>query len=168
MPNGSCSPPGPRSPTACSSPANGTSGRSSPGTRPTTTDGAPTAAGSSARPARPALTIPLADLSGERIKRRRVLGGLTNEYERVALEDQVNAGGQVLEPHRSPSASARVASTSRTDRPRMKEAITRDSSALVLVTCAPNNREANASVVPRSLGRASLTGPAVVLTATSR
>src|SRR6266851_2969841 len=102
MPNGSCSPPGPRSPTACSSPANGTSGRSSPGTRPTTTDGAPTAAGSSARPA---LTIPLADLSGERIKRRRVLGGLINEYERVALEDQVNAGGQVLEPHRLPAGA---------------------------------------------------------------
>src|SRR6266851_4657380 len=107
MPNGSCSPPGPRSPTACSSPANGTSGRSSPGTRPTTTDGAPTAAGSSARPARPALTIPLADLSGERIKRRRVLGGLINEYERVALEDQVNAGGQVLEPHRVESLESR-------------------------------------------------------------
>ena len=68
----------------------------------------------------------------------------------------------------SPSASAKVASTSRTDRPRMKEAITRDSSALVLVTCAPNRREANASVVPRSFGRASVTGPAVVLTATSR
>src|SRR6266851_9071078 len=106
MPNGSCSPPGPRSPTACSSPANGTSGRSSPGTRPTTTDGAPTAAGSSARPA---LTIPLADLSGERIKRRRVLGGLINEYERVALEDQVNAGGQVLEPHRLPDQLAGLA-----------------------------------------------------------
>ena len=50
----------------------------------------------------------------------------------------------------------------------MKEAITRDSSALVLVTCAPNRREANAPVVPRSFGRASATGPAVVLTLTSR
>ena len=68
----------------------------------------------------------------------------------------------------SPSASARVASTSRTDRPRTKEAITSDSSALVLVTCAPNRREANASVVPRSFGRASVTGPAVVFTVTSR
>src|SRR5216684_8399091 len=115
-----------------------------------------------APPARP--DHPLADLSGERIKRRRVLGGLINEYERVALEDQVNAGGQVLEPHRSPSASARVASTSRTDRPRMKEAITRDSSALVLVTWLPNRREANASVLPRSFGLDKVTGPAVVLT----
>jgi hypothetical protein len=43
----------------------------------------------------------------------------------------------------SPSASARVASTSRTDRPRTNEAITSDSRALVLVTCLPNNREAN-------------------------
>src|SRR6266576_171053 len=68
----------------------------------------------------------------------------------------------------SPSASARVASTSRTDRPRTKDAITSDSRALVLVTCAPNRREANASVVPRSFGRASPTGPAVVLTVTSR
>src|SRR5260370_14040274 len=59
----------------------------------------------------------------------------------------------------SPSASARVASTSRTDRPRMKEAITRDSRALVLVTWLPNRREANASVVPRSFGRARRAGP---------
>src|SRR5436189_226987 len=66
----------------------------------------------------------------------------------------------------SPSASARVASTSRTDRPRTKDAITSDSRALVLVTCAPNRREANASVVPRSFGRASPTGPAVVLKGT--
>jgi hypothetical protein len=41
--------------------------------------------------------------------------------------------------------------------------MTRLSSALVLVTPAPNNREAKASVVPRSLGRATVTGPAVVL-----
>jgi hypothetical protein len=68
----------------------------------------------------------------------------------------------------SPSASARVASTSRTDSPRTNEAITRDSSALVLVTCAPNSREANASLVPRSFGRDKATGPAVVLTVTSR
>ena len=68
----------------------------------------------------------------------------------------------------SPSASARVASTSRTDRPRMKETITRLSSAFVLVTCAPNSREANAAVVPRSFGRDSPTGPAVVFTVTSR
>jgi hypothetical protein len=68
----------------------------------------------------------------------------------------------------SPSASARVASTSRTDRPRTNEAITSDSRALVLVTWLPNRREANASVVPRSFGRASVTGPAVVLTVASR
>src|SRR6266568_7008211 len=68
----------------------------------------------------------------------------------------------------SPSASARVASTSRTDRPRTNEAITNDSSAWVLVTWAPNSREANFSVVPRSLGRSRVTAPAVVLTRTGR
>src|SRR6201993_1997018 len=68
----------------------------------------------------------------------------------------------------SPSASARAASTSRTDRPRTNEAITSDSRALVLVTWLPNSRDANASVVPRSFGRDSVTGPAVVLTVTSR
>jgi hypothetical protein len=68
----------------------------------------------------------------------------------------------------SPSASARVASTSRTGRPRTNEAITSDSSAFVFVTCAPNRRDANACVVPRSFGRDSATGPAVVLTVTSR
>ncbi len=45
----------------------------------------------------------------------------------------------------SPSASARVACTSRTGRPRMNEAITRDCNALVLVTWLPNRREAKAS-----------------------
>ncbi|CPR04108.1 hypothetical protein BRW65_14125 [Mycobacterium paraffinicum] len=59
-----------------------------------------------------------------------------------------------------------MASTSRTDNPRTNEAITSDSSALVLVTCLPNNREANAVVVSRSLGRSKVTGPAVVLTVT--
>jgi hypothetical protein len=54
------------------------------------------------RPPRP--DHPLADLSGERIKRRSVLGGLINEYERVALADQVNAGGRVLEPHKCGAA----------------------------------------------------------------
>ena len=68
----------------------------------------------------------------------------------------------------SPSASARAASTSRTDSPRTNEAITSVSSALVLVTWLPNRRDANASAVPRSLGRDSWTGPAVVLTVTSR
>ncbi|SKV19520.1 Uncharacterised protein [Mycobacteroides abscessus subsp. abscessus] len=61
-----------------------------------------------------------------------------------------------------------MASTSRTDSPRTNEAITSDSSALVLVTCLPNSREANATVVPRSLGCSKLTGPAVVLTDTGR
>ena len=68
----------------------------------------------------------------------------------------------------SPSASASAASTSRTDKPRTNEAITSDSSAFVFVTYDPNSRDANASVVPRSFGRDSCTGPAVVLTVTSR
>ena len=42
-------------------------------------DAAPTAAGISTRPAHP-----VADLTQERIKRRPVLGGLINEYERAA------------------------------------------------------------------------------------
>ncbi len=46
----SCSPPGPRSPTACSSSADGTCGRFSPSTPGTTTDDAPTAVASSGRP----------------------------------------------------------------------------------------------------------------------
>ena len=55
-------------------------------------------------------------------------------------------------------------STSRTDKPRTNPAITSDSSALDLVTVVPNSFDANASVVPRSFGRATVTGPAVVLT----
>ena len=43
-----------------------------------------------------------------------------------------------------PSTSARVASTSRSDSPRTQPEITSDSSALVLVTPAPNSREQNA------------------------
>src|SRR6266576_1390922 len=66
----------------------------------------------------------------------------------------------------SPSASARAASTSLTDRPRTNEAITSDSSAFVFVTCDPNSRDANASVVPRSFGRDSCTGPSAVLKGT--
>jgi hypothetical protein len=50
MRNDSCSPPGRRSPTGCSSSANGICGRSWPSTRATTTGGAPIAAVSSARP----------------------------------------------------------------------------------------------------------------------
>jgi hypothetical protein len=63
-----------------------------------------------------------------------------------------------------PSASARVASTSRTDRPRTNPAITNVSNALVLVTAVPNSRDTNLSWVPRSFGRATVTGPVVVLT----
>ena len=51
------------------------------GVRRTTTDGAPIAAASSARPSR---TTPVADLCQKRIKRRPVLGGLSNEYGRAA------------------------------------------------------------------------------------
>ncbi len=65
-----------------------------------------------------------------------------------------------------PKASARAASTSRTDRPRTNPAITRDSRALVLVTPAPRRREANAMSVPRSFGRSRMIGPAVVFTVT--
>ena len=75
------SPPGQRSPTGCSSSANGICGRSWPSSRITTTGGGPIAADSSARPAP---TTPVADLAKERIKRRPVLGGLINEYERAA------------------------------------------------------------------------------------
>jgi hypothetical protein len=67
----------------------------------------------------------------------------------------------------APSASARVFCTSRTDSPRTNPAITSVSNAFDLVTPLPNNCEANASVVPRSLGRATVTGPAVVLTVES-
>jgi hypothetical protein len=49
--------------------------------RATTTDAAPIAAFSS-DPPRP--DHPVADLSQERIKRRPILGGLINEYERTA------------------------------------------------------------------------------------
>jgi len=64
----------------------------------------------------------------------------------------------------APRASARVFSTSRTDRPRTNPAITSDSSAFDFVTLLPNRLDANASVVPRSFGRATVIGPAVVLT----
>jgi hypothetical protein len=63
-----------------------------------------------------------------------------------------------------PSASANVASTSRVDRPRTNPAITSASSALVRVTWAPSSRDANRWSVPRSFGRASVTGPLVVFT----
>jgi hypothetical protein len=56
-----------------------------------------------------------------------------------------------------PRASARAFSTSRTDSPRTKEAMTSESRALVRVTPVPNRREANFSVVPRSFGRWTVT-----------
>jgi len=59
----------------------------------------------------------------------------------------------------SPRASARAASTSRTDGPRTNEAITSVSSTFVFATCDPNSQDANFSVVPRSFGRDSVTGP---------
>src|ERR1700687_4302223 len=62
-----------------------------------------------------------------------------------------------------PTPSAKVFCTSRVDRPRTTPAITTDSNAFDFVTPLPNNCEANASVVPRSLGRATVTGAAVVL-----
>ncbi len=61
-----------------------------------------------------------------------------------------------------------MACTSRTDSPRTNEAITSVSSALVFVTCLPNNRDANAAVLPRSFGRSNVTGPVMVLTVTGR
>src|SRR6266700_2520768 len=53
----SFSPPGPRSPTGCSSSANGTCGRSLTSTRPITTGSALTAAASSARPGPATLSL---------------------------------------------------------------------------------------------------------------
>jgi hypothetical protein len=46
--------------------------------------------------------------------------------------------------------------------------MTRLSNALLLVRPVPNNREANASLVPPSFGRATVTDPAVVLIVVSR
>ncbi|PZS30416.1 MAG: hypothetical protein DLM61_10875 [Pseudonocardiales bacterium] len=69
----------------------------------------------------------------------------------------------MLKAASAPRASAKVFSTSRTDNPRTNPAITNDSNAFDFVTVLPNNCEANASVVPRSFGRAIVTGPAVVL-----
>src|SRR4029453_15946259 len=48
----------------------------------------------------------------------------------------------LLTPASAPRASARVASTSRTDRPRTNPAITNDSKAFVLVPPAPKSRDA--------------------------
>ena len=83
MRKGSCSPPGPRSPTGCSSSASGTCGRSWPeceahynGRRPHRSR--------HLRPPRP--DHPVADLSRKRIQRQSLLGGLINEYKRAAYK----------------------------------------------------------------------------------
>src|ERR671919_767286 len=57
----------------------------------------------------------------------------------------------------APSASARLASTSRTARPRTKPAMTRHSRALVRHTPTPSSRDAKASSLPRSFGRSPFT-----------
>ena len=66
MRKGSCSRPGPRSPTGCSSSASGTCGRSWPSTRPTTTDVVPIAAASSTRPG-PTTLPPTSPRSGSSV-----------------------------------------------------------------------------------------------------
>ena len=66
-----------------------------------------------------------------------------------------------------PSVSASAAAMSRIDSPRTQPEITSASSALVRVTPLPSSPEENASSVPRTFGRRSATGPAVVFTVTS-
>ncbi len=56
---------------------------------------------------------------------------------------------------------------SRVDSPRTQPEMTSASSALVRVTPLPSSREENASSVPRTFERRSVTGPAVVFTVTS-
>ena len=93
---GSCSPPGPRSPTGCSSSANSICGRSWPSMRPITTGGGLIAAASSARagPITPSRTSPGSGSSAAHPRR---------PYQRVRasrIEAQARTGGRVLEPHR--------------------------------------------------------------------
>jgi len=83
--------------------------------------------------------------------------------ELVLIASQTRLTVDLFNAASAPRASARVAATSRTDRPRTTPAITNDSNALVLVTPAPKSRHAKDSVVPRSFGRSMVTGPAVVL-----
>jgi hypothetical protein len=54
------------------------------------------------------------------------------------------------------------------DSPRTNPAITRLSSAWVLVTPVPSSRDAKVSLVPRSFGRDRVTGPVVVLIVVSQ
>jgi len=77
------------------------------------------------------------------------------------------ADGRLRQRRFARNASASAASTSRTERPRTNPDSTSLSSALVGDTPLPSSREANGWVVPRSLGRSSTTGPAVVLTVSS-
>jgi hypothetical protein len=77
---------------------------------------------------------------------------------------QIRETVDLLSAASAPRASARVFSMSRTDSPRTNPAITSDSRAFDLVTDLPNSADANRSAVPRSFGRATVTGPAVVLT----
>nr|WP_238935692.1 transposase [Saccharopolyspora spinosa] len=53
------------------------------------------------RPPRP--SYPVADLGSERIKPRPALGGLINEYERIAQRRRSGMRSRFLEPHRYPS-----------------------------------------------------------------
>jgi hypothetical protein len=64
-----------------------------------------------------------------------------------------------------PRASARLASTSRTDRPRTNPAITSASRALVIVTPTPRSREAKASSLQGHLPRGRLDGQVAVAVA---
>jgi hypothetical protein len=95
---------------------------------------------------------------GQAAVRQRSNSSLMASQTRLTVERDSAASG--------PSASARAASTSRVDRPRTYPAMTSASNALVRVTCLPSSRDANTVSVPRSLGRSSVTGPAVVLTVT--
>src|SRR5262249_53449093 len=76
----------------------------------------------------------------------------TVDVETAAWSPSAPARGGLHVPHRQPA----------------HDAITSDSRALAWVRWAPHRREASAPAVPRSLGPARPTGPAVVLTVTSR
>jgi len=80
----------------------------------------------------------------------------------IALLDTLAQVVTGSSPSRARLAPGR-ASTSRTDNPRTNEAITNASSAFVRDTPVPNSWGANRSVVPRSFGRSSFTGRAVVV-----
>jgi len=85
--------------------------------------------------------------------------GLELDLDGLKIRETVDLDKAASEPR----ASAKVASTSRTDRPRTKLAMTSDSKALVRHTPVPSSREAKAFSVPRSFGRSRVIGPEVVL-----